>query len=185
MKLAIVVGHNAHAQGAIRQDTGETEWSWNKRLAEMMHDAAPEYGIESKLFFRNPGLGGYRAEVKDVYRRVDLEGSHASIELHFNSHDNQYATGSEVLVSGSVPSRRFGKAVLRGIVETLDLKDRGTKVVTTGRGGMSLISGKAPAILVEPFFGSNAQGLSATDEAHEMEALARAYLKGAKEAFNA
>jgi hypothetical protein len=34
MKLAIVVGHNsASPSGAVRQDTGESEFVWNGRLA--------------------------------------------------------------------------------------------------------------------------------------------------------
>ena len=33
MKLAIVVGHNSASQGAVRQDTGESEFVWNGRLA--------------------------------------------------------------------------------------------------------------------------------------------------------
>jgi hypothetical protein len=36
MKLAIVFGHNARAQGAVRPDTAETEFAWNSLLACMI-----------------------------------------------------------------------------------------------------------------------------------------------------
>lgn len=36
MRLAVVVGHNSTRQGAVRQDTGESEFVWNGRLAPLI-----------------------------------------------------------------------------------------------------------------------------------------------------
>ena len=184
MKLAIVVGHNARAQGAVRADTGETEFAWNSRLAAMIEEQAAEYpGIEVKTFFRNPALRSYRAEIRDVYARTDAWGASATNELHFNSHHNPNATGTETLSSGSVMSLRYAEALQDEMLDALGLRDRGEKIVRTGRGSTSLISGRAPAALIEPFFGSSPKGQAATDEPEEMRALAHAVLRATAAVF--
>lgn len=185
MKLAIVVGHNSQAQGAVRGDTGETEYVWNSRLAQIMERLAPEFGIDLRVFRRVAG-GGYRTEIRRVYGEVDQWGADASIELHFNGSSDPRATGIETLSSGTALSLRLAQAVQDEMIIALGLRDRGVKTVGgSDRGGASLIAGAAPAILVEPFFGSSPKGQAASDEGREQEALARAYLKGAAVAFNA
>lgn len=182
-KLAIVVGHNEASQGAIRQDTGQTEWSWNLGLARHIEACAKEYpGLEVKTFLRKP-VGSYTREIRDVYRRTDAWGADATCELHFNSHHNPNATGTETLTSGSKASVRFAECAQDRMLEALGLRDRGEKVVRTGRGSHSLISGRAPAILIEPFFGSSPTGLQATDEDSEKQALARAIVQATRDAF--
>ncbi|WP_422049925.1 N-acetylmuramoyl-L-alanine amidase [Shimia sp.] len=184
MKLAIVVGHNARAQGAVRRDTGETEFSWNSRLSEIIEDRAGRFpGMFVKTFFRED-VGSYRRELREVYRQVDEWGAEASCELHFNSHSTTSATGTETLTSGTPLSRQFAMAVQREMLDALGLRDRGLKTVSrTDRGGKSLFVGRAPAILIEPFFGSSPKGLAATDEHDEMVFLADAILRGASKVF--
>jgi N-acetylmuramoyl-L-alanine amidase len=183
MKLAIVVGHNARAQGAVRADTGETEFVWNSRLAKMIEQEADGMpNCEVGVFFRRY-TGSTRRELRDVYRRADIWGADASVELHFNSHHNPGAKGTETLTSGTYASLRFAEAAQGRMLDALGLKDRGEKIVRSGRGAQSLISGKAPAILLEPFFGSSPGALRATDQDHEMRALARAVLLAFEDAF--
>jgi N-acetylmuramoyl-L-alanine amidase len=196
-RLAVVVGHNSVSQGAIRKgqlslnlsdgtapsDVGVTEFAWNSDLANIMAEHADFFDIDMRIFKRTDG-GGYRNEIARVYAEVDNWGADASIELHFNSADDPTATGSEVLSSGTALSLRLAAEVQNEIVATLNTRDRGVKTLREqDRGGGSLFSGKAPAILVEPFFGSNKADLSATDEQSEKVALAKAYLRGAKRAF--
>ena len=184
MKLAIVVGHNAKSQGAVRPDTGETEFSWNYDLARIIEDEAERFDeITVKTFFRKANIGSYIAEIRDVYARTDQWGADATCELHFNSHHNPSATGTETLSSGSALSLAFAMALQERMIDALGLKDRGEKVVRKGRGAASLISGRVPAALIEPFFGSSPEGQAATDEAHEKRALARAVLLAAQDTF--
>lgn len=184
MKLAIVVGHNSQAQGATRGDSGETEYVWNGRLAQIMERLAPEFGIDLRVFRRVAG-GGYRSEIRRVYSQVDQWGADASIELHFNGSASPGASGTETLSSGTPLSLRLAAAVQDEMVIALGLRDRGIKTVGgSDRGGASLIAGAAPAILVEPFFGSSPKGQAASDELAEQEALARAYLRGAAVALD-
>ena len=183
MKLAIVVGHNSASQGAVRKDTGESEFVWNGRLARRIERLAGDYGLQVRTFFRTPG-GGYSTEIRRVYAEVDAWGADASVELHFNGASSAEATGTETLSSGSALSLRLAESVQREMVLALGLRDRGIKTRSSSdRGGMSLISGRAPAILVEPFFGSSPVGNRATDEEAEQERLADAILRGTAEAF--
>lgn len=183
MKLAIVVGHNARAQGAVRPDTGETEFSWNSRLAKMIEEEARKFPkIEVKTFFREY-CGSYRREIATVYGETDAWGANATVELHFNGSASSAATGTETLSSGSKASLRFCEALQSRMLYALGLRDRGTKVVRVGRGSASLITGKAPAALIEPYFGSSTKGQAATDEPAEMRALARGILHAAEDAF--
>ena len=183
MKLAIVVGHNARAQGAVRPDTRETEWAWNSRLAKLIEEEAHLFPrIEVKTFFREH-CGSYQREIEAVYDQVDAWGADASNELHFNSHTSRTATGTEVLSSGSAASLRYAGALQDRMGAALGLKDRGVKIRRSGRGSESLIAGRAPAVLIEPFFGSSPQGQRATDELHEQRALARSILLATQDAF--
>jgi len=183
MKLAIVVGHNSASQGAVRQDTGESEFVWNGRLARRIERLAGDYGIQVRTFMRTPG-GGYTREIERVYSEVDAWGADASVELHFNGASSPDATGTETLSSGTALSLRLAESVQREMVVALGLRDRGIKTrASTDRGGGSLHSGRAPAILIEPFFGSSPVGNRATDEDSEQERLADAILRGAVEAW--
>ncbi|WP_299933679.1 N-acetylmuramoyl-L-alanine amidase [uncultured Pelagimonas sp.] len=184
-KLAIVVGHNSVSQGAIRIDTQETEFVWNSRLAKLLKANGEAFGLDIKIFHRIAG-GGYAREIARVYDEVDRFKPEASIELHFNGSDNPSASGSEVLSSGTALSLRLAAAVQREIVASLGLRDRGVKTIGgKSRGGKSLYSGKAPAILIEPFFGSSVRGTAATDTDAEIKGLALAVLSGASEAIGA
>lgn len=183
MKLAIVVGHNSVSQGAVRSDTGVTEFVWNSDLAMMIEDEAefmPDLQVQT--FYRQPG-GGYQREIERVYDEVDAWGADVSIELHFNSFGDPSARGTETLSSGTPMSMRLAVEVQAAMVGALGLRDRGVVTRRTGRGAESLISGRAPAILIEPFFASNDKNNAATDEVHEKHRLARAILIGARKAY--
>jgi len=179
-KLAIVVGHNARSQGAVRPDTGESEYVYNSAMAEYMEEIAPEYGLNLRVFKRQPG-GGYSAEIRRVYGQVDDWVANASIELHFNAAGDPRASGTETLSSGSRGSLILAQEVQMEMVETLGLRDRGIKVRnrrTRGRGYMSLVTGRCPAILTEPFFATSLKGQRASDDLHERRAIAEAILEG-------
>ena len=177
-KLAIVVGHNSKSPGAVRSDTGESEFAFNSRLAAMMQEKADEYGIDLRIFKRISGGG---------YAEVDNWRADASIELHFNSAGDPSASGTETFSSGSSKSLLLAQEVQMEMVDTLGLKNRGVQVRnsrTKGRGYLSLVTGRCPAILVEPFFGSSSKGKAATDEKFEQEKLAECILEGAKRALD-
>ena len=184
-KLAIVVGHNANSQGAVRPDTGETEFVYNGKMAKEMVTLGVDYDLDVKVFYRS-SHGGYSAEISRVYAEVDKWGADASIELHFNAAGNPAASGTETLSSGSPKSLALAQEVQMEMVEELGLKDRGIKIRnsrTKGRGYQSLIAGNAPAILTEPFFATSSIGRKETDEPYERTKLAMSILEGANRAI--
>tara|TARA_R110000851_G_C12945142_1_gene552664 strand:+ start:41 stop:694 length:654 start_codon:yes stop_codon:yes gene_type:complete len=183
-KIAIIVGHNSKSRGAIRIDTGETEYEFNGRIAKAVQDLAEKSGMfEVAIFRRSPGKG-YNAQIKEVYAKADLWGATATGELHFNSSATASAAGCETLSSGSAKSLKLAGAVNNAIVKAFGVKDRG--IVTRSkkqRGGASLHSGRAPAILFEPFFGSNASDCAKFSGDEAETKLAHAILMGIGEAL--
>lgn len=173
-KIAIVVGHNSKAQGALRVLDGRTEFDWNSELAELIKDHAPKH---VKVFHRQLG-GGYSAEIDRVYNACDQWGADVTIELHFNSSANTSVSGGETLSSGTKGSMLLAKLVRAGARNVLGNEARGVKVRKRhDRGGRSLWQGKAPAVITEPYFGSNASECM-TAQMH-MDELAEAYYRSA------
>ena len=107
-------------------------------------------GVDWRLFYRTSNLG-YSAEINKVYAEVDAWGADESVEFHFNGGGG---TGTETLTSGTRGSLNLAARANEAMVVSLGLRNRGIKKRgKRERGGRSLWAGKAPAILVEPFFG--------------------------------
>ncbi len=176
MKIAVVVGHNARRKGArAGAPLNTNEYDYNNKIADRMI-ALASGSTRARKFLREPS-NSYRREIEAVYREVDAYGADVSIELHFNSAPF-VASGTETLSSGSTRSMALAEAVQGAMVETLGLRDRRVKVpAREDRGGWSLHAGRAPAILVEPFFGSNPADCRA---AHSLgiKGMAEMYLLG-------
>lgn len=155
MKVAIVVGHNSVAQGArALAPISEQEFTYYNRIADEMVRLARR-GLTARRFNRVKTATGYSTEIDTVYAQVNDYGADISIELHFNA-AGPTATGTETLSSGSPGSLKLARAMQDSMLAALGLHDRGVKIVAKDkRGGRSLHAGRPPAILVEPFFGSN------------------------------
>lgn len=163
MRIALVVGHSEQDGGAARVVDGVQEFEWNLELAEKIKSHDPGC---FEIFTRKGWLP-YREEIAEVYSRVDEWGAEASIEFHFNAVESPRATGAETFSSGSKGSLALAGAVQSAMVVSLGLRDRGVKIRnsrTGGRGYESLIAGQCPAILIEPYFGSNAADCKRADE---------------------
>ena len=175
MKIALVVGHNERAQGAIRAADRRSEFDWNGDLAEMIHELAPD---DTRIFWRTP-QGGYTQEIRRVYAAVDAWGADCSLELHFNA-ATPAATGCETLSSGTRGSLALARLVQEFTLAAMPMRDRGVKIRRQHeRGGLSLWAGRAPAIMTEPYFGSNRGDCAIADDHKSM--LAEATLEAAVE----
>lgn len=147
--IALVIGHNERQPGARRVTDGVQEYAWNSDLAAAIAALAPD---RYRIVRRTPGPG----EVSRAYAIVDGLRVAGSVELHFNSAASPAATGTETLTSGTTGSLRLARAMQARMVAALGLRDRGLVTRARGeRGGASLWSGRAPAVLLEPYFGSN------------------------------
>lgn len=181
-KLALVVGHNTERQGAHSAHLAISEWPYWSKWAQdfaVANDPAIS-GFEVKVFYR-PSEVGYGAQIKQVYSEVDAWGADASIELHFNSAKSKTAHGCEMLSSGSKLSMALAAEVQKNTVfycyegDERDGVNRGVRTpMEKDRGYMSLHTGRAPAIIAEPFFGSNAQDCKMFDGEEFAAALTEA-----------
>jgi N-acetylmuramoyl-L-alanine amidase len=178
MKVAIVVGHNSAAKGArALAPISEHEFTYYNRIADEMVRLA-RGGLTAKRFNRVKTTG-YSREIDTVYAQVDDYGADISIELHFNA-ASPAATGTETLSSGSSRSLKLAKAMQDAMLPALGLRDRGVKIVAkTERGGRSLHAGRPPAVLVEPFFGSNTGDCRAAAKLGET-GMAKMWLAGVR-----
>jgi N-acetylmuramoyl-L-alanine amidase len=185
LRLAVVVGHNRIAPGASAvAPLSTTEFKFNGRVAQAMKSEAWHYNIEAEVFLREPHPT-YAAEIRDVYARVKAWGATSSAELHFNASDNTSASRSEVLYRrGSSDARALADACLHSTIEVLQLRNGGSIGVAPGdRGGGALHAlDDVPAVLFEPFFGSNSQDCLRVATIGE-QALAIAYLRGVRDWF--
>lgn len=167
-RIALVIGHNAKAQGAVRVTDGRPEYDWNSDLARAIHACAPALFT---IFRRTAGVG----EISRCYSQIPSSQFAATMELHFNSAAARSATGTETLNSGTSGSLRLARLVQPAMVGALGLRDRGLVTIKKGSGGRgegSLWTGAPPAILIEPYFGSNSDDCAAADL--HFHALARA-----------
>lgn len=181
-KLALIVGHNEERKGAHSPHLEMSEYPyWSKWAQDFVAAHDPEeLGWEAKVFYRASSQG-YGSQIRGVYAAVDAWGADATIELHFNAAADPDAYGCEMLSSGS----RLSMALASRLQNlTLDYcydgeirtrANRGVKVLRKGeRGFMSVNTSKAPSVLIEPFFGSNAQDCEQWDGAEFAAALTEA-----------
>jgi N-acetylmuramoyl-L-alanine amidase len=182
LHLGVIVGHNAKSGGAMAvAPLSEQEFKFNTVVAELMEELGPEYGIKVDILFRMAGKG-YSAEIDEVYALADALNVDVTMELHFNAASSA-ARGTEVLSSGSQGSLAFANAVQSELVDSFKRKgskNRGVKVLTSSdRGYRSVVAGRAPAILTEPFFGSNMSDASQVVELGKA-ALAEIYMNATR-----
>lgn len=161
-KIALCIGHNAHAQGAVRAlPPRDSEYRWNGRLAKMIRQLDPDQvGIFRRVY---AGPGGYGAEVRKVTAQADEWGCDVMAELHFNGAYDSSATGTETFYL-SEAGRRIAEKVQKAVVAALGLRDRGIKLRDSGDGAGFLRAGRAPAVILEPFFGTNVSDCRRVDE---------------------
>jgi N-acetylmuramoyl-L-alanine amidase len=186
MKIAIVVGHNAKAPGAYAPAPIDlSEFDYNNQIADEMLRLSRDNlfnlfkgGQRLELFKVNRAPHtSYSAEIDAAYDRVDAQDADASIELHFNA-ATPSASGTETLSSGSAKSLSLARYVQDAMVKALHRPDRGIKVLgPADRGGRSLHSARATAILVEPFFSTNSVDLAAAQRVG-VAGFAKMYMEG-------
>ncbi|GGH24368.1 N-acetylmuramoyl-L-alanine amidase family protein [Cribrihabitans marinus] len=177
MRVALEIGHSTRDGGAVRVTDGVQEYEWNKDLAHRIYDLDPQM---FEIFHRRPDLG-YTSAIGDLYGRIDDWGCDLSISMHFNSFYKASASYTSTLSSGSKGSLKAADAVQSAMVDVMGLHDSGVKVRnrrTGGRGWEMLSFGRAPAILIEPYFGSNPSDCRRADECKQELAEAICHVVG-------
>lgn len=181
VSMALVVGHEPKAQGAAGRVTGTdgkemtvSEYPYNVLVsAKVRALLAGERGLVVHDVRRHI-CGGYSGMIGFVNGlKVDF-----ALELHFNAAENPQANGCEMLFwHTSERSRAFAGVMQAAVRGRWLLADRGIKpIITGGRGAPFLSRTKMPAVIAEPFFGSNRKEMQ--DAMDRVDTLAAGYADG-------
>lgn len=161
MKVAICVGHSRHVLGRFEGGAvsvgGVSEHAFNDEIAGRLQVRLKAFGIKSNIFDDYAG-NGYSAAMSDVASKVKAYGADIALELHFNSSDSPQSNGFEYLCHfKSDNGRRLATLLLSEHARLFPaFKARGVVPIdTNGRGYSYLNKTHCPAVICEPFFGSN------------------------------
>lgn len=159
--IALCVGHSRKIAGlaeggAVTHDGTMNEWRWNTGMAELIAKHLHAHSVRSVIVSEYEGAG-YGAAMRWLASHLKGLGVTAAIELHFNSADNENATGHEWLYWHR---SKAGERLAQFLEQEMNLtgtgiKSRGAKPIHEGRGAEFLRLTHCPAVIAEPFFGSN------------------------------
>tara|TARA_R110002020_G_scaffold60496_18_gene163869 strand:+ start:1278 stop:1835 length:558 start_codon:yes stop_codon:yes gene_type:complete len=158
MKIGLAVGHSRLGdQGAY--SVGEyvlSEWDFNRDLVRRV--ASPLKGKVDFVIYDQYPVKSYTAGINYLAKKLKEDQVDAVIEFHFNSAGPK-STGHEWLYwHSSKQGSRLAYALRDEMSEAYpDLASRGAKPrVAKQRGSYFLRKVSPPAVIAEPFFGSNA-----------------------------
>ena len=165
MKIGLCVGHSRLGdQGAYT--TGDnilSEWDFNRDLVRHIgHLLSNEHGWaigEDYAIYDHYPAQSYTGAISYIARKMRDDEVTAAIELHFNS-ATPSAKGHEWLYwPTSVGGKRLATALRDEMEKSYpDMKSRGLKERgPRQRGSAFLRKTHCPAVIAEPFFGSNAE----------------------------
>lgn len=161
--VALCVGHSRKING--RRDGGASsvgavsEWRYNCALADMIGAHLTRNRL--RWFILDDYAGqGYAAAMRWVADQLAARGADVAVELHFNAASSPAARGHEWLYWHT---SKAGKRLAESIEYEFRLQlppnlipDRGAKPVESfGRGSEFVRRTHCPAVIAEPFFGSN------------------------------
>jgi N-acetylmuramoyl-L-alanine amidase len=185
--IALVIGHDPKEHGAVgvaKSSTGETiqisEYAFNAQLSGLIRERFALLGYKL-CDVRRHIAGGY-SQLPAYINNLDPL---FAVELHFNSASIPTANGCEMLhhhnsFKGAIVAQIFQET----FTSRLSLRNRGIKPTSRGgRGYPFLAKTKCPAIIAEPFFGSNSTEMQyALDHISD---LADAYVSSILQSTNA
>jgi len=176
MKVALVVGHRPGDPGAVNEASGETEFKFNKQLAEDVSMQLDDRGIYVKTIYRDDAGGG----LSHLPDKINNAAPDFIVSLHCNAF-NTMATGTETLYyHSSAPGKMMAEIMQRHLVAALYLRNRGIQPKRSeDRGGYLMRYTHAPCIIAEPFFIDNDMDLNVAQN-HYSE-LVKAYADAIEE----
>jgi len=176
--IALVVGHERRAKGAMNQASGLTEFDFNDGLVNLISallcvcssESSPDGDhivkppVPHEVVYREVA-GGYRqlpGYISSLQPAPELV-----VSFHCNAF-NSKASGTETLhYYRSLRGFRAADIFQRAIVDCLRLPDRGVKARSSeDRGGYLLSEARAPCVILEPFFIDNDSDLASALESY-------------------
>ena len=156
MKVAIVIGHTRNGdKGAYSETLEMSEYDYNLKVANKMKEVNPStYDVYTHT------IQGYYERQKSMADKLNSKNYDLVLELHFNA-ASPAANGTETLYYfNSKKGKGYAETISNDIVDNFGTKIRGANgakalVNKNDRGFYAVYLPKAPALIVEPFFGSN------------------------------
>lgn len=176
--VAICVGHSRAGDKGAANVLGIYEWHFNKPLADRVAELIRDSGHMASIISRYAG-NSYGTAMVDVAKQLKTICADVALELHFNSASSASATGFEFLCwHSSKRSNALATSMQEAFQKAFpDQRDRGVKLNTpVDRGSRFLQETHCPAVICEPFFGSNPKDTAFFYE--HREELAKAYADG-------
>ena len=163
--VPLIVGHTARAGGAFSSALQSYEYDYWKKVANLMLERNNVGNTTLSVHLRDNGT---RRAYDEARLSVKHAGQHIPfiMELHFNASVDKFANGIETLAIATNPvTCGIASAMSHSFQQSTGNKLRhgnGVKRLFTGdRGYVNLTyAGDKPAVLVEPFFGSNTSDVS-------------------------
>jgi N-acetylmuramoyl-L-alanine amidase len=152
-KAAILIGHTKDSKGAYSKWL-PSEFDYNIQVAEELKKINPSLYT---VYTHDSYLGGYYAMEKRTAETINKEDFSIVLELHYNS-ASPLAHGTECCYwFASKKGKEYAQKISEEISQRLDTTNRGIKALynKNDRGYWFTYLMKAPAVIVEPFFGSN------------------------------
>ena len=171
--IAICVGHARPGDTGAISVGGISERFANTRLARQILSKLEDHDIECEIIDAYQGLT-YGAAMRWLGRKLKTLGAQGAVELHFNSavpsaHGHEWLHWHE-----SVGGRYLAQALDRTMSAACPThKRRGLVAIREKeRGAEFLRCTPCPAVIAEPYFGSNAQEWAwAINHQHELAAV--------------
>lgn len=171
VNVAIIIGHHAKSQGASMLETGQTEYRFNTELMFEITGVLQErvcYDV-----YLHDTINDYYKRIKDTVKRMGAQKYHLVLELHFNAAADEAAHGAEALYLEHNPrTKYFAELFSLNCATAFQLHNRGAKPRNNPkqRGYWMLQRPPWDTVILEPFFGSNANDVSKV--AHQQKRLA-------------
>ncbi len=159
--IAICIGHSRYIT-SVRMDGGavsaggENEWTFNRRVGRRLHEILNSRRVPSWLCDAYH-MSGYGPAMRWLAGEIRKREATLAVELHFNA-AGPTAEGHEWLHWHSSSASRDAAAAFDAAFRNHypQRKARGVKAITVeNRGGEFLRLTHCPAVILEPFFGSN------------------------------
>lgn len=173
-KILLIPGHCITGdRGAFSSYLKQTEQVYNKRVADILKC---RYNEDYDVYEHS--IQGYNSRQETLAKFENQRNYKVVVELHFNASKHHTAQGSEVLFFyKSTKGREYAEIVLNEILKEYGLRNRGVRSVSSGNGYGFLQKMKAPAILIEPFFGDDPKCVAFENIERYAETLHRAFQK--------
>lgn len=178
--IAICVGHSRSGDNGAVSVGGVSEYAFNSRIAKVTAGLLCSQGIEATPIMEYQG-SGYSAAMTWVAGEIKRMGAKAAIELHFNS-ATPSANGHEFLYwsnssGGKALAKRFAQSYQETFPKSRPRQVGGTLGIrsASARGAQFLRKTHCPAMIAEPFFGSNQEEWDIAS--HNIDRIALAYAK--------